>query len=92
MGTELYIERMWWLTRATASDDWDVCLDGVWYRRYDDVLDSSDRGYVMNQIKEKNLEIQGIPFWNSCDTINDSGFKKMVRTAENEVYLIEFEK
>lgn len=37
MGTELYIERMWWLTRATTSDDWDVCLDGVWYRRYDDV-------------------------------------------------------
>lgn len=92
MATDKYIERMWWLTRATLSDDWDVCLDGVWYRRYDDVLDSSDRGYLMLQIKERNLEIQGIPFWNCCDIIKDSGFKKMVRTGDNEVYLIEFEK
>lgn len=86
------IERMWWLTKATYTDQWDVCLDGVWYWRYDDVLDTSDRAYLMLQIKKENLEIQEIPFRNSCDIIRDSGFRKMVRTSDNEVYLIEFEK
>lgn len=92
MTTDKRIERMWRLTKATDADQWDVCLDGVWYRRYDDVLDTSDKAYLLLQIRKKNLEIQGIPFWNCCDTIQASGFKKMVRTADNEVYLIEFEK
>lgn len=83
--------RVWELHRAKLKDNWEVCLDGVWYRINLD-MDTSDRVDLLLTIENNKLELQGIPFWNCCNDIKTSGFKKMVRTDADTVYLLELEK
>lgn len=83
--------RAWELHRAKIEDDWDACIDGVWYRLNLD-MDTSDRVDLLITIQENKLELQTIPLWNSCDDIQNSGFKKMVRTDADTIYLLELEK
>jgi len=81
--------RVWELNRANNEDSWDVCLDGVWYGLNLN-MDTSDRLDLLTTIEEKNLELQNIPFWNCCDSVKNSGLKKMVRTDADTVYLLEY--
>lgn len=83
------IERAWELKQANTCTEWDVCLDGIWYSLNME-LDTSDRAWLLNTILEHQFDIQNIPFWNSCDIVNKSGYKKMVRVEATIVYLIEF--
>lgn len=83
--------RMWELHRAKLEDDWDICIDGVWYGLNLD-MDTSDRVDLLLTIENNNLELQNIPLWNCCKDAQNSGFKKMVRTDADTVYLLEYEK
>lgn len=83
--------RVWELHRAKLEEDWDICIDGVWYRLNLD-MDTSDRADLLITIKEDKLELQNIPLWNCDKDVQDSGFKKMVRTDADTVYLLELEK
>lgn len=90
---EMYdkLGRVWELHRAKTDDEWEVCLDGIWYRLNLD-MDTSDRAYLLLTIVNNGLELQGIPFWNCCKDIKNSDFNKMVQTDEDTVYLLEYKK
>lgn len=77
------------LRRGTICEDWDICVDGVWYSV--EYMDTSDRAMLRDIIEENHLEIKGIPFWNSCDKTENMGYKKMVYVSSDEAYLIELE-
>lgn len=42
---------------------------------------------LRNTIIENNLEIKGIPFWNSCDKAKNIGFKNIVYVDSDTAYL-----
>jgi hypothetical protein len=73
------------LSKSKTCEEWDICIDGIWYGL--DYTDSSDRAMLRNTIIENNLEIKGIPFWNSCDKAKNIGFKNIVYVDSDTAYL-----
>lgn len=77
------------LRKSQLCEEWDLCIDGVWYSADFEGTDTSDKSMLKIQIKENNLDIKTIPFWNSCDKTQKTGYKKIVYINAFEAYLIE---
>lgn len=76
------------LYRSNLRDEWDICIDGVWYRADFEGTDNSDRAMLRKDILEKELEIKDI-FWGNCsENVEEMGYKKIVFMNNDEGYLI----
>ena len=78
------------LQKCKQREEWDMCVDGVWYAMNVE-MDSSDFAELSIIIKEKNLEIKEIPFWNCTPDVVHMGYKQMVYLDSETAYLIKFE-
>lgn len=76
------------LYKSSIRDEWDLCIDGVWYRADFEGADASEKAMLQQQIEEKGLEIKKIPFWNSCDAVAKTGYKNIVYLDSGNAYLI----
>lgn len=79
------------LRKSQLCEEWDLCIDGVWYSADFEGTDTSDKSMLEMQIKEKGLEINRIPFWNSCDKTKTIGYKHIVYVNKDEAYLIDID-
>ena len=56
------------LKKSKMCEEWDVCIDGVWYAAEWEGSDSSDIAMLKEIIEKNNLPIENIPLWNSSQT------------------------
>jgi|GEM_PF-5081967 len=75
------------LYKSTSCEEWDVCIDGIWYSIDYDGTDISDRAMLQNTITDNNLEIKNIPMWNSKN-VESLNYKKYVVIDANNAYLV----
>ncbi|WP_315069370.1 hypothetical protein [uncultured Clostridium sp.] len=70
--------------KASIKEDWEICIDGVWYSKVYN-CDRSDLAELCDKYEKKLVNIENIPKYNS----DDVHYNKILRYIQkDEIYLI----